>query len=155
MKKLILTLLALSCLLSANEATNKVVIDLTTSNLKTFEGKILRGIVAHKNHYEGNLKELEVAVVIHGGSYKFFVKDLSKTTYKDEKKLIKEQVALQKRIANMSQTYNVEFLMCNSGRVKHKLEKENILSFVKYVPNAAIGLIDKQNEGFAYLPVSN
>jgi intracellular sulfur oxidation DsrE/DsrF family protein len=152
MKKVIL-LLALIGLLNADIIAPKVVIDLTTSSVENFQKKILKAIVANKNHYESNLKELEVAVVIHGGAYRFFLKDIKNTVYKDDKELIKVREDLKKRITAMSDTYDVEFLMCKVGMLKNKLDEKNLLSFVKVVPNAAIGLIDKQNEGFAYFPV--
>ena len=36
---------------------------------------------------------------------------------------------------------------------RNHLKAKDIVKFVKIVPNSTIGLIDKQNEGFAYLPV--
>jgi uncharacterized protein len=152
MKKFIL-LLAFIGLLGANEATPKVVIDLTTSSVEKFQKYILKAIVVHKNHYEGNLQELDVAVVIHGGAYRFFVKDPKSTIYKDDKELQKAYAELKTRIASMSDTYDVEFFMCEAGMKKNKLNETDIVSFVKVIPTSTIGLIDKQNEGFAYIPV--
>lgn len=154
MKKIIL-LLALIGMLQADEDMNKVVFDLTTGNIQTFEQKVLKGIVAHKVHYEGHLKELEVAVVIHGEAYKFFVKDPANSSFKDDKKLIEIQPALQKRITSMADTYEVTFLMCKAALPRHKLQEKDIYSFVTMVPNSTIGLIDKQKEGFAYIPISD
>lgn len=154
MKKIIL-LLAFMGMLQADEGVKKVVMDLTTGDLHTFEQKVLKGIVAHKTHYNGTLQELEVAVVIHGKAYKYFVKDPANSVYKDDKKLIEMHSDLQKRIATMADTYEVTFLMCKSGMLKQKLETKDIYPFVMMVPNAAIGLIDKQNDGFAYLPVGD
>ncbi|WP_373004963.1 DsrE family protein [Sulfurimonas sp.] len=152
MKKFIL-LLSFIGLLSADNATPKVVIDLTTSSVEKFQKNILKSIVVHKNYYEGNLKELEVAVVIHGGAYRFFLKDTKNTIYEDDKELQKSYAELKTRIASMSDTYDVEFLMCESGMKRNKLKADNIVSFVKLIPTSTIGLIDKQNEGFAYIPV--
>ncbi|MEA1982567.1 MAG: DsrE family protein, partial [Campylobacterota bacterium] len=124
--KLLFLALALFGFLFADSEEKKVVIDLTTGDVSAFEKKILSGIVAHKTYYENSLEELEVAVVIHGGAYRFFVKDLSKTLYKDDEKLKKVFSDLKKRVASMSDTYEVEFLMCDVGRKKHKLKLENI-----------------------------
>lgn len=154
MKKLIL-LLAFVGLLSANDESAKLVIDLTTSSVAKFEKNILKGIVAHKTHYENNLKELEVTIVIHGGAYRFFVKDLKSSMFKDDKELVKVYADLKKRIASLSDTYEVEFLMCKAAMKRNKLGEKDIVDYVKLVPNSTIGLIDKQNEGFAYIPVSN
>lgn len=141
--------------LFADGSVKKVVIDLTTSDVKVFEQKILKGVVAHKTHYESALEELDVAVIIHGGAYKYFVKDLDKSVYKDDTKLQKVHGDLKKRIKTLYDTYDVEFLMCASGMKKHELDKSKILDFVKTVPNAAIGLIDKQNDGYAYFPAGD
>jgi intracellular sulfur oxidation DsrE/DsrF family protein len=153
MKKLFLFLL-LALALHA-EQTMKVVIDLTTGDLHTFESKILKGIVAHKTYYEGKLQELDVAVVIHGNAYKFFVKDPAHSPFKEDAVLLKASGDLAKRIAVLADTYDVTFLMCRSGMEKKKLETKDVYDFVTTVPNAAIGLIDKQNDGYAYLPVTD
>jgi len=152
--KLLYTLLALCAFLFADGESKKLVIDLTTADVSVFEKKILSGVVAHKTHYENSLEELEVAVVIHGGAYRFFLKDPSKTLYKDDAKLQKAFPDLQKRVASLADTYEVEFLMCDVGRRSNKLELDNIAEYVKLVPNSTIGLINKQSEGFAYIPVA-
>ncbi len=154
MKKIIL-LLALVGILQAGEEVKKVVFDLTTGNLQTFEQKVLKGIAAHKAHYEGALQELEVAVVIHGGAYKFFLKDPANSSFKSDTKLIEAHADLQKRIATMADTYEVTFLMCQVGMVKNKIEPKELYPFVTLVPNSTIGLIDKQDEGFAYIPIGD
>jgi intracellular sulfur oxidation DsrE/DsrF family protein len=40
-------------------------------------------------------------------------------------------------------------------RGKNGLTKADIPWFVTVVPNASVGLIDKQNEGYAYIPVGD
>ncbi len=154
MKKLLL-ILSFIALLSAEDESPKLVMDLTTSSVAKFEKNILKGIAVNKTHYENSLQELEVAVVIHGGAYRFFVKDLKSTQFKDDKELVKVYSDLKKRIATMSDTYEVEFMMCRAALKRNKLTEKDIVDFVKIIPNSTIGLIDKQNEGFAYLPVSD
>jgi len=150
----LLTLFLMMCaILSAEGDVKKVVIDLTTGDVKAFEKKILSGIVAHKTHYENSLGELEAAVVIHGGAYKFFVQDLSETTFKDDKVLGKVFQNIKKRTQTLAETYDVEFLMCGVGMKKNNLKKSDLAAYVKVVPNSTIGLIDKQSEGYAYIPV--
>ena len=154
MKKIIL-LLAFVGILSAGDETAKLVLDLTTSSIAKFEKHILKGLVVHKTHYQNNLKELEAVVVIHGGAYRFFVKDLQSSMFKDDKELAKVYADFKKRIATMSDTYDVEFLMCKAAMKRNKLQDKDIVDFVKLVPTSTIALIDKQNDGFAYIPVSN
>jgi len=155
MKRVLILCLLFAGLAHADDTTVKVVYDLTTKNVAKFEKKILKSVVMNKAYYEGDLKELQVAVVIHGGAYRFFVKDIKNTIYKNDKKLIAVYGDLKKRIATMANTYDVQFLMCAAGMKNNKLMKKDIVKFVKIIPNSTIGLIDKQNEGFAYLPVGD
>lgn len=151
--KALLVLLVFLKMLQADDSVVKVVFDLTTHDLKSFEKKVLSGIAVHKAHYEGKLQELEVAVVIHGGAYKFFVKNVEHPLLSNEKDLLEAHSTLSKRIASMADTYDVEFLICRSGMKAKKLEKEDIYDFVEIVPTSTIGLIDKQSEGFVYIPI--
>ncbi|MBA1419524.1 MAG: DsrE family protein [Epsilonproteobacteria bacterium] len=155
MKKIILLLVSTFTLLLADAPSLKVVYDLTTQNQKDFERKILKAIVANKAYYEGKLQELDVTVVIHGGAYRYFTVDPSKTEYKTDKTLLANYTELKKRIKSMSDTYDVEFLMCEAGMLKHGLKAKDIVSYVKIIPNSTIGLIDRQNEGYAYIPVGD
>jgi intracellular sulfur oxidation DsrE/DsrF family protein len=153
MKKMLLLLFSTITILLAQDKTAQVVYDLTTKNMETFERKILKAIVANKAHYEGLLSELDVVVVIHGEAYKFFTKNPLKSIYKEDKVLTKSYKSLAKRIKSMAENYEVEFLMCKAGMAKRELKKSDIYKFVDIVPNSTIGLIDKQNEGYAYIPV--
>jgi intracellular sulfur oxidation DsrE/DsrF family protein len=155
MKKILLLLLLSFTLLLAEESSAKVVYDLTTKNIKAFELKILKAIVANKAYYESKLQELDVTVVIHGGSYRYFTVDPSKTEYKKDKDLLADYANLKKRVKSMSDTYDVEFLMCGAGMSKHGLKAKDIVPYVKIIPNSTIGLIDRQNEGYAYIPVGD
>lgn len=154
------TLLTLSLPLCASDADNskivvskKVVFDLTTGDLKTFEQRILSGVARYTAAYEGNLQEFSAVVVIHGDAYKFFVKDIAHSPYKDELELVKVNSELKKRIASTADIYGVEFIMCEANMRKAKLSEKEIYSIVKLVPSSTMGLIDKQNEGYAYIPV--
>lgn len=153
MLKKIILFLSLVTFLNAEDGVKKVVIDLTTGDTKTFERKILSGIAKYKSHYESNLEELEVAVIIHGDAYKYFINNLKSSPYKNDNKLASSQVDLKPRLKSMSDIYEVEFLLCQSGMEKLKIKKSNLYKFVKLVPTSSIGLIDKQDEGFAYLSV--
>jgi intracellular sulfur oxidation DsrE/DsrF family protein len=154
-KVLLILLLAGMSLLQAEERAAKVVYDLTTKDLVKFERNILKGIVVNKAHYESILKELDVTVVIHGGAYRFFTKDPEHSIFKDDAALIKTHKELAKRIESMVKNYDVEFLMCGAAMPRNKLEAKDVYNFVKIIPNSTIGLIDRQNDGYAYIPVGN
>jgi len=153
MKKVIIICIALIGLLKADENVMKLVLDLTTSDVVKFERTILKGIALNKARYERQFKELEVVVVIHGGAYKFFIKDLNFSQYKDDKKLLKVSKEFLSRIKSLHNTYDVKFLMCKAGMDARGISKEDILDVVELTPNAMIGLIDAQNNGSAYMPV--
>lgn len=152
MKKWLL-ILVLCGILSAEEGVKQVVFDLKTGSIETFEKKVLQGIAYHKSHYEGKLEKLDVAVVIHGDAYKFFIKDLKKSPYKNDTKLAAAHDQLSKRLATMATAYEVEFLMCEAGMKSNKINTSSLYEFVKLTPNSTIGLIDKQNDHFAYIPI--
>ncbi|MDF1876651.1 DsrE family protein [Sulfurimonas sp. SAG-AH-194-L11] len=153
MKKTLLTLLLLLSFAQADEENLKVVYDLTTKNVAKLEQNILKGIVAHKAYFQKDFRELDVTIVIHGGAYRYFVKEPSTTLYRDDYELIKNYTELKKRLASLADTYDVEFLMCGVGMRANKLQEKDIVPYVKVIPNSTIGLIERQNEGYAYIPV--
>ena len=141
--------------LFAEADTKKLVIDLTTANANTYKAKIINGIKMHKKYYKSIGEELKVAVVIHGSSYKFFFKEINKTQYQADLELQKVFADLKEQTKELSELYDVEFLMCGFGMKKHKIQKNQVVKYVKVVANATVGLIDKQNKGYAYLPVGD
>jgi intracellular sulfur oxidation DsrE/DsrF family protein len=145
-------LLALVALIAANAAAKKVVFDLTTGDVKTVEQKLVKATTLLKTYYEGKLESLDIAVVIHGEAYRFFVKDLSRSPYKGDEALRKAHADLRKRLTALSSVYDVEFIMCERGMKRRKLEG-NVYGFVKTADTYMIGLIDKENEGYAYIPI--
>ena len=153
MKKIIFTLIMSITMLCAQEDSVKIVYDLTTKDLSSFELRILKATVSNKAHYESKFRELDIAVIIHGGAYKYFLKDPKNSKFNDDETLLSTHKTLAKRIATLANTYDVHFLVCGSGARKHGLEKKDIYDFVTIIPNATIGLADKQNEGYAYIPV--
>ena len=155
MKKIICILILCMSILQAQEDSAKIVYDLTTKDLANFELRILKSIVANKAHYESTLRELDVVVVIHGGAYKFCIKDPVNSKFKDDKALVSTYKTLAKRIESLAKTYDVQFLICAAGVRKHGLEQKDIYDFIKIIPNSTIGLIDKQNEGYAYVPIGD
>lgn len=143
----------LSMCLNAQEGLKKVVFDLTIGNLKEFEQRVLISMVKYKDYYQSNMQELDVAVVIHGDAYKFFIKDLSKSPYKNETDLISARESLEKRLRSSVDNYHVKFYICQAGMNHLKISNDNIYDFVTPVAMATVGLIDQQNDGYAYMPI--
>lgn len=151
--KTLLFILIFTLSLSAEENVKKVVFDLTSGNIKVFEKKVLSGISFHKTYYEMKLEELEVAVIVHGDAYKFFIKDLSKSRYKNDQKLQEKHKNFTKRIEILSETYEVEFLICKSGVKKLKIDITNLHKSVELVATSTVGLIEKQHNNYKYVPI--
>jgi uncharacterized protein len=151
--KSFLLILTLCTLLFAEEGVKKVVFDFTSGNLKTLEKKLLSGIAFNKTHYENQLEKLDVAVVIHGDAYKFFIADLEHSPYKNDPLLRKAHADLGKRLTAMAKNYEVEFILCEAGMKSHKIDKSALYDFVKLTPSSTIGLIDKQNDRYSYVPI--
>lgn len=148
----VLLLLILSSLSLADD-NPKAVVNLTTGDLKRFEIYLLGAIVNSAEYYKNSLKELKVAVVIHGDAYRFFLKDLKDSPHKDDTKLIEKQKDIEARLINLVKNYNVKFVMCKEGMMGRKINPKNVYSFVEFVENGFIALVDFQNNGYAYIPL--
>ncbi|ABB43537.1 conserved hypothetical protein [Sulfurimonas denitrificans DSM 1251] len=154
MKKLFLILVVLLGLARADSDVKKAVFDLTTPDIARFETRLIKGVAFNNAHYQTNFKELDIVVIIHGDAYKFFVKDLSKTECKKDKELEPKAKDIHQRLSSLVKTYNVKFLMCGAGMKARNISKENVLEFVEVTPSAIVGLIDAQNDGYAYIPIN-
>lgn len=152
MKKLYF-LLILIFSISFAEENPKAVINLTTGDLTRFEGYLLSGVANSAEYYKNNLKELKVVVVIHGDAYKFFIKDLKNSPYKDDTKLLEKQKEIEARLSNLVNNYGVKFVMCKQGMLGRKIDPKSLYPFVELVENAFIALVDWQNKGYAYIPL--
>lgn len=153
MKKFVLVLVLFLGLLKADSDVKKAVFDLTTSDLTTIEKRLIKGVAFNNAHYQTAFKELDIVVIIHGGAYKFFVKDISKTKCKEDKKLQAKAKEIHERLASLVKMYSVKFLMCGVGMKARNIAKENVLEFVEVIPSAMVGLIDAQNDGYAFVPI--
>ena len=140
--------------LNAQESVKKVVFDFTSGDINVFEKKILSGIAYQKAYYEGNLEELEVAVIVHGDGYKFFLKDVASSIYKDDAALIEKHAEFTKRVKSLSEIYEVSFILCAAGLKSLKIEESSLYPFVTFTATSTVGLIDKQSDGYQYVPIS-
>lgn len=48
-------------------------------------------------------------------------------------------------------TKGVEFVACNNALRTYNIEKINIINFVRIVPAGVLELVERQNEGYAYI----
>ncbi|MFN3977164.1 MAG: DsrE family protein [Sulfurihydrogenibium azorense] len=131
----------------------KAVINLTTGDLNRFKMYLLSGVANSAEYYKNNLKDLKVVVIIHGDAYKFFIKDLQNSPYKDDKTLIEAQKELQAKLEYLHKNYGARFQMCEQGMKGKKIDPKTLYPFVELIENAFIGLVNWQNEGYAYIPL--
>ena len=96
---------------------------------------------------------VEVAVVIHGESYKFFINNLENTQYGLDKSLVEHQEVIRKRLEEIEKKYKIHFEICMVGMHKKGILTEDIYPFVTPIKSAMVGLVKWQNAGFAYIPV--
>lgn len=133
----------------------KVVVQLTTGDLKTFESRILKGLTRTAEHYAKQGREFEAVVVVHGDAYPFFLKALDGTPYAGKKDIRAAQVRLKTAIQRLQKDHGVRFEVCSVGMEKHGLEAGQFYAGVTPVASAFIALVDWQNRGYAYLPVTD
>ncbi len=155
MRKLVILLISIFffSIADAQEDKRKVLINLTTGDIRKFEYYLLSGLQKNIEYYRNRLIEVDVVVVIHGNAYKFFIKDLSKTDYKNEKELIKRQFEFYQRLKALHDMYNVKFEVCLAGLKNRKISTENIYKFVKPVYTAFVALVDYQSSGYALIDI--
>lgn len=152
MKKFVLLIfLFITSLSRGEDEVAKVVIDFRSGDLHIFENYLINGLANNIQYYRDNLKELKVVVVVHGDGYKFFIKNLDKSPYKDDIQLKKKQKELRERLENLVKFYGVRFEMCKAGMKTRGISEDNIYSFVKPVYSALVGLVNWQNKGYAYM----
>ncbi|SNZ06834.1 hypothetical protein SAMN06265182_0814 [Persephonella hydrogeniphila] len=135
----------------SSEEVEKVVIDFRTGSIEKFEFYLLKGVVNNIQHYRNSLKELKVVVVVHGNGYKFFIKNLDKSPYRDDKELKKRQKEFRERLENLVKFYGVKFEICEAGLKARGISIDNLYPFVKPVYSALKGIVHWQNLGYAYM----
>jgi len=151
---ILLLLLSSYSMAKENQTEKKVVYDLTTSDIVMVEKRLIGSIISNHEYYQSKLQEYKVKVVIHGDAYKFFMQDLNNTAYAFDKKLVEKKSELGKRLESLSKLYGVEFEVCEVGVKSRTLNPKAFYPFVVMVHNAIIGLVDAQNDGYAYVPIN-
>ena len=149
----ILVLLFL-CMVSLSFAeTKKFMIDLKTGDFETFNKAFLGGVSGTIEYFTSQGDNVEVAVVIHGDAYKFFVQNLGNTTYGLDNSLVAQQETIHQRLQEIVKKYRVHFDICMVGMHKKGILSEDLYPFVTPIKSAVVGLVKWQNDGYAYVPI--
>ena len=149
MKKIILILLFASSMMYAKDY--KVVFDLMTSSECKLNKALIKNVEKLRTYYKKNGDTLKVAVVISGGSYKFFVKDLNNSPYNHDKDLKHTFYKRSSMLTKFSKNVNIE--VCSMGMAKRGIKPEVLQDFVVPAFNKTDALIRYQNDGYAYIPI--
>lgn len=150
MRLLIVSLLLCSTLF-AGEA-KKVVFDLKSGDIKTFERVVFKSVEALTTHYAESQQEFHAVFIIHGDAYKFFLKELKGTPYALDPVVLRSG-EFAKRLKGLVEHYDVTFEVCSFGMKARKLPFEELYPFVTPIFSATSGLIDWQEKGYAYILV--
>lgn len=132
--------------------TKKFMIDLKTGDMESFNNQLLVGVPGTIDYFTAQGDKVEVAVVIHGEAYKFFVENLDNTQYGMDKVLVEHQDAIHKRLEEIEKKYHIRMEICMNGMHKKGILSEDLYSFVKPIKSAMVGLVKWQNAGYAYVP---
>lgn len=133
--------------------SKKIVVDLTSGDIKTFQSRLLSGVPAMIRHFKTQNDTVDVVVIIHGDAYKFFVQNLKNTQYKSDKELTAAQEELRQRLGNLHKEYPIAFEICSVGMKKREILPSDLYKFVTPIPTAMIGLATWQNRGYAYISI--
>jgi len=132
--------------------TKKFMIDLKTGDMESFNNQLLVGVPGTIDYFIAQGDKVEVAVVIHGEAYKFFVEKLDNTQYGMDKVLVEHQDAIRKRLEEIEKKYHIRMEICMNGMHKKGILSEDLYPFVKPIKSAMVGLVKWQNAGYAYVP---
>ncbi|WP_345975058.1 hypothetical protein [Sulfurimonas sp. HSL3-7] len=134
-------------------AEQKAVFDLTTGDVPTIEKHLIKNIEGLARYYKANDITFKAVVVISGNAYKYFVRDLENSPFKDENDVVRAQKKLAPLLAKLHREYQVEFDMCQAGRRARNIDMKVLYDYVQSDKNKSVYLIMWQNRGYAYLPV--
>jgi intracellular sulfur oxidation DsrE/DsrF family protein len=150
MRAFIVSLLLFSTLFAGD--AKKVVFDLKTGDIRTFERVVFKSVESLTTHYAGKLQEFRAVFIIHGEAYKFFFKELKGTPYATDPVVLRH-TEFGKRLKALVENYDVTFEVCSFGMKARKLPFEKLYPFVTPIFSATSGLIDWQEKGYAYIMV--
>lgn len=133
--------------------TKKIVFDLTTGDIETFQTRFLTGAPSTIDYFQKQGDTVKAAVIVHGNAYKFFVDHLENTKYGIDANLSARQEDLHRRLEEMSRKYGIVIEVCQAGMARNGILKEDLYPFAGTVRSAMVGLVRWQSEGYAYIPI--
>jgi intracellular sulfur oxidation DsrE/DsrF family protein len=109
----------------------KIVFDVTSSDTLVHQAA-LRHVTEMAKAYPQSSFE----VVVYGGAMLMFVKGKS---------------TVSKSIQKLEGNSNVSFAVCEQTMVRYKIDKSQLLTNVRTVPDGILEIVNKQAEGWGYI----
>ena len=146
-----LPMISMLTVLALHAQTHKVIFDLQTGDEATLRSKLINNVELLQSYYAKRGDTLEVAVVVSGDAYRFFIRDLDNSPYKDDQALRRTQTKRTELLTRFAKHAVIK--MCGKGMQKRRIKPKTLYPFVTPIFNRAQGLINYQNDGYAYIPV--
>lgn len=115
--------------------------------------KRIKSINALSQYYEEEKIEFQVIVVISGDAYKYFVDNLKKSPYADDKNVSLAQDKFKTPLFELHNKTGVTFNMCSAGMKARNIKKDTLYQYVHADVMKSVYLIEAQNNGYAYMPI--
>ena len=114
--------------------------------------QLLTNMNNHLSVYEFDPMRIKLVIVAHGAGIKFFLDDLSGTTWEKDKDKISDDI--YKRVVGLSK-FGVEVYLCQITFKRQNIDtaKARKDEFIKLVPSGVASVAELQSKGFAYLKV--
>lgn len=112
--------------------------------------QMLTNINNHLSAYEFDPMRIKIVIVAHGAGIKFFLEDLSGTTWENDK----IDPDIYKRFVGLTK-FEVEAYLCQITYTRQKIDpsKTRKDAFLKFVPSGVATVAELQSKGFAYLKI--
>lgn len=127
----LLIALFITAITFAQERPVKIVFDVTSSNTDVHKSAV-RHVKAMSEAYPDSKFE----VVMYSGAMDMVLKDKSSVA-KDMESLAKKD--------------NIDFVICEGTMKRHHVDKSQIITGVRSVPDGIIEIIEKQQDGWGYI----
>lgn len=133
MKKfsIILFILAIGFSLSAQENPIKIVFDVTSPDVKVHQSAYRHAKAMAKQYPDSDFE-----VVIYSGALDMVLKGKS---------------SVEKEIEELAKNEHVSFVVCQGTMKRYDVTMDDIVTGVSSVPDGILELVEKQNEGWAYI----
>ncbi|ABM62707.1 DsrE family protein [Halorhodospira halophila] len=106
------------------------------------------------SHYEGQLLDHDVRIVLHGFGLRYVTEDrLADTAYEVDEADVAERDDLLQRLRTLSDTYDVQLEVCASSMDEAGLEQEDLAVDAELIDYGATRLEELQRRGFSYIKI--